>query len=84
MTVMTKQDRLLDALVSGEELSAKQIAARFGAGNPGSVVQMLRFQGHSIYLNKRTNSKGQTKGFYRLGTPTRAIVAAGYRALASA
>lgn len=79
---MTQQERVLEALMTGEELTAKQISARFSVGNPRAVIQNLRFSGFPVYLNKRTNSKGETKGFYRLGTPSRAVIAAGYRALA--
>ena len=68
----------------GEELTAKQIRSRFGAGNPASVIQSLRFRGFAIFSNSRTNSKGDVKNFYRLGTPPRAVVAAGYRAMAAA
>jgi hypothetical protein len=37
-----------------------------------------------VYLNKRVSTfDGETYSKYRLGTPTRAVVAAGFRALAS-
>ena len=81
---MTKTDRVLEAFQNGEELTAKQIRSRFGAGNPASIVQSLRFRGFAIYSNARTNSKGDVKNFYRLGTPSRDVVAAGYRAMAAA
>ena len=81
---MTKVDRVLAALQNGEELTAKQIRSRFGAGNPASVVQSLRFRGFPIYSNSRKNSKGDVKNFYRLGTASRAVIAAGYRAMAAA
>jgi len=82
-TVSTKQDRVLAALRNGEELTGKQIRARFGVGNPRATVSALRMKGFAIYANERTDSKGRTKSFYRLGTPSRAVVAAGYRALAA-
>ncbi len=78
---MSQKMNLLNALVAGAELTAAQITARFGAANPREVVRSLREDGYAIYLNKSTNSKGITKGFYRLGTPTRAVVAAGYAAM---
>jgi hypothetical protein len=83
MTV-TKQTALLKALQKGEELTAKQITYRFGIANPTATVSDLRFAGYPVYANKRTNRLGQTFTKYRLGTPTRAVVAAGYRALANA
>lgn len=80
---VTKQDRLLEAFKRGEQLTAKQIAQRFEIANPTATVSSLRFAGFPIYANKRTNSRGDTYTKYRLGTPTRQVVAAGYRALAS-
>lgn len=82
MTV-TKQKALLEALQNGEQLTAKQITSRFGIANPTATVSDLRFAGFAVYANKRTNSRGDTYTKYRLGTPSRAVVAAGYRALAA-
>lgn len=79
----TKQQALLEALKNGEQLTAKQITHRFGIANPTATVSDLRFAGYAVYANKRTNSRGDTFTKYRLGTPSRAVVAAGYRALAS-
>ena len=81
---MSKVDNVLAALRNGEELTSAQIEARFGVGNARAVVSSLRMKGFAVYGNPRTNSKGETKTFYRLGTPSRAVIAAGYRALASA
>jgi len=53
-------------------------------GNPHEIVRQLRMKGFAIYSNPSVNSKGVTRNFYRLGTPSRAVVAAGYRALAAA
>lgn len=77
---MTKTEKLANAFLSGEELSAAQISARFGIANPTAHVADLRSQGFSIYCNPRKNKV--TK--YRLGTPKRAVVAAGYRFLRTA
>lgn len=77
----TKVGRVLEALQNGEQLTAKQIAARYSAGNPREVVRQLRAKGFAIYANQRTNAKGETKTFYRLGTPSRAMIAAAYAAV---
>jgi len=79
---VTKQARLLEALQNGEQLTAKQIAARFGIANPTATVSDLRFSGFAVYANKHTDTKGRVTTKYRLGRPSREIVAAGYRALA--
>ena len=82
MTKQTsKQERLLKALRKGEELTSKQINVRFGIANPTATISDIRFAGFAVYANKRTNKLGQTFTKYRLGTPSRAIIAAGYRAL---
>lgn len=80
---VTKQSRLLEALQNGEELTAKQIAQRFEIANPTATVSSLRFAGFAVYANRRTNSRGETFTKYRLGRPSRQVIAAGYRALAA-
>jgi LEA14-like dessication related protein len=75
---MTKTDAVLAAFQKGEELTANQIRARFGAGNPHDIVRVLRGKGYAIYLNERTNSKGEVTQKYRLGTPSREMVALAY------
>ena len=85
---MTKTEKVLAAFKNGEKLTAKQISSRFNVGNPAEIVRQLRFKGFAIYSNLTKNSKGGTTNFYRLGTPSRKMVAmaykAGYRALAAA
>lgn len=80
---VTKRDRILTALQANDRgLTAAQIQARFNVGNPRAEVTRLRQEGYAIYASRRTDTKGRTKTFYRLGTPSRAIVAAGYKAMA--
>jgi hypothetical protein len=81
-TKETKQGRLLQAFKSGEKLTAKQIAARFGIKNPTATVSDLRFSGYAIYANPHKDTKGQVTTKYEIGMPSRRVVAAGYRALA--
>jgi len=76
------QFKVLTALQNGQELTAKQIKARYGAGNPAAVIQALRFSGFPIYCNNVTDTKGREYNKYRLGTASRKVVAAGYKALA--
>ena len=84
MSVVTKEARVLEALQTNPRgLTAAQIQARFGVGNARSTVSALRFKGFAIYANSRTDTKGRTKTFYRLGNPSREVVAAGYRAMAA-
>ena len=78
----TQATKVVTALETGEELTAKQISARYGVKNTRAVTSQLRTEGYSIYLNKRVSIRdGQTYMKYALGTPTRSVVAAGYQAL---
>jgi predicted ArsR family transcriptional regulator len=80
----TKESRVLEALKANNRgLTAAQIESQFGVGNARSTVSALRMKGFAIYANQHTDTKGRTKTFYRLGTPSRAVVAAGYKALAA-
>jgi predicted transcriptional regulator len=78
----TKSGKLLQALQNGEQLTEGQISQRFGLKNPRASVSALRFQGYAIYANQHKDTKGRETTKYRLGTPSRAVVAAGYRAMA--
>ena len=84
MNVESKSARVLAALVSGEELTGKQIASRFSVGNPRALVSSLRMNGYAVYANQRTDTKGRVTTKYRIGTAPRSVVAAGYRAMATA
>jgi hypothetical protein len=79
----TKSGKLLEALQAGEKLTAKQISARFGIKNPTATVSDLRFSGYAIYANQHKDTNGRQTTKYRLGNPSRRIVAAGYRAMAA-
>jgi predicted transcriptional regulator len=80
----TKVEKVFTALVErGEELTAQQIKTRYGVANPHDAVYQIRQMGYAIYLNEKKNSKGETVSKYRAGKPSRALIAAGYRALAA-
>ena len=83
MTTTTKTAKVIAALEDGAALTGKQINARFGVKNARAMVSALRMQGYPVYGNQRTNGNGATSVKYRLGTPTRSVIAAGFRALAS-
>jgi hypothetical protein len=62
----TAYNRLLTTMRSGTELTAKQIASRFRISQPYHLIYRLRENGFQVELVERTNSKGQSKNFYRL------------------
>jgi hypothetical protein len=62
-------------------LTATKMQSAFGVANPSATINELRKEGNAIYLNSRINANGEKVSFYRLGTPTKRIVAAGIMAL---
>ena len=84
MANVTKSAKVIAALESGVELTGKQIESRYNVGNARALISSLRMQGYPVYLNKRVSTyDGETYSKYRLGTPSRAVIAAGYQALAT-
>ncbi len=75
-----RTEQLLNILQGGQELTVAQIRKKIGFPTNGSIraaVQNLRKKGYAIYANKK--STGVIT--YRLGTPTRKVVAAGFALL---
>lgn len=78
----TKAFKVLNALQSGERLTASQAKKRFGVGNLSAEVSRIRQAGFAVYGNKRVAGNHVEVTEYRLGTPSRRLIAAGYRAMA--
>ena len=57
-------------------LTVAQARARFGITNVSARIDELRQEGHCIYTNKRTLEDGRKITYYRMGTPTKAMVKA--------
>lgn len=62
-------------------LTAAKMQSVFGVANPSATINELRNDGHAIYLNTRINTNGDKVSFYRLGAPTKRMVAAGIAAI---
>ncbi len=73
---MTQKTRILSTLAEGREYTAKQFQNYFQIASPTKVISRLRRDGHSIYINKCVDTKGRTVNKYRLGQPSRRMVAA--------
>lgn len=81
---MTATMKVLNAFRNGAALTAAQITSMFGVQNPRALVTDLRQMGYPIYLDTFVRSRGRTTSKYHLGTAApRAVIAAGYKALAS-
>jgi predicted ArsR family transcriptional regulator len=72
--------RLLKYLESGKDISTNQARQRFGITNVTARINELRLAGYAIYSNTRKTSNGRSMRVWRLGTPTRRLIAAGYAA----
>jgi len=77
-TSTSATQRLLNFLQTGRDITVRQAQTRFGIDNVSGRVSELRQRGYAIYLNEKTNPwTGRKFRAYRLGTPTRRIVALG-------
>jgi len=72
---MSKQEMLLNQLQSGKQFTAKQIKASFGIAHPASTIRNLREQGYCVYSNAAKLSDGTKTTKYRIGQPSKRIVA---------
>jgi hypothetical protein len=81
--VMSVKSKVLAYLSKDSEfntLTANKMRSLFGVKNPSAVIDELRKEGNAIYLNSRVVN-GEKVSFYRLGTPTKRMIAAGIFAL---
>ena len=81
---MTTKSKVLSYLSKDSAyntLTPAKMQAVFGVANPSATINELRNEGHAIYFNSRVNANGDKVSFYRLGTPTKRMVAAGIAAL---
>ena len=83
MSVKSKVLAYLSKDSAYNTLTAQKMQSVFGVANPSATINVLRNEGHAIYLNSRINSNGDKVSFYRLGTPTKRMIAAGIAALRS-
>jgi hypothetical protein len=72
--IMSKQQTLLKHLSAGKAFTAKQIKASFGIAHPASSIRNLREQGYCVYANPAVVNGAEVVK-YRIGKPTRAMVA---------
>ena len=73
---LSKKQKVLNLLSKGENVAWSTIQTRFDLESARSMIDTLRAEGYMIYGNRVSGKK-----YYRMGMPTRAIVAAGIKAL---
>jgi predicted ArsR family transcriptional regulator len=79
-TRKSQKDRLVTAFNSGYDFTTNQIANRLNVSDSRArfLITELRQDGYAIYKNNKTIN-GVSTPVYRLGTPSRAMVAAAAR-----
>ncbi len=72
----SKTQRVLELLEAGKSVSWKTLRTKFDLTSPRAMVDKLRAAGNMIYINKTAQATS-----YRLGAPSKAIIAAGIKKL---
>lgn len=75
---MSKTQKLINHLAKGNQVTAKEISGKFGLANPHEAIRQIRMKGYAVYNNPVTLRDGTPSSKYRIGTPSRAMVAAAY------
>jgi hypothetical protein len=78
----TKTFKLFNAMYNGDKVTASQAEKRFGIKNISAEVSRIRQNGYAVYANNRKAGNGVQVTEYVIGTPSRKLVAAGYKAMA--
>ena len=73
---LNKKTKVLNLLSKGAPVSWTSLRNKFDLTSPRAMVDQLRTEGHMVYINQTSNGTS-----YRLGTPTKSIIAAGIRKL---
>ena len=74
---LANSTKFLNALLRGETITWAQARTTFNLQRPRAVVENLREDGHCVYANKSV--KNGTS--YRIGKPSKEIIAAGMAAI---
>jgi len=80
---LSAKEKMLAALKqeSGyNTFTVKQAQRRFGIKNVSARIDELRQEGNVIYTNTKLDANGNKVKYYRLGTPSKALVQAALRA----
>ena len=80
---LSAKERMLATLKKSagyNTFTTAQAQSRFGITNVSARIDELRQEGHCIYTNTRVLEDGRKIKYYRLGTPTKAMVRAALKA----
>ena len=71
---LTKKQKVLNLLSNGRAITWSTLRTKFDLTSPRAMVDQLRTEGHMVNINQTSNGTS-----YRMGTPTKAILAAGVK-----
>lgn len=77
----TKTYKLFTTLKSGNTVTAKAAERKFGIKNISAHVSRIRQAGFAVYANTRVAGNHVQVTEYKIGQPSRKLIAAGYKAL---
>ena len=75
-TKTSKTDKVRNLFATGQSVTWKTLRNKFDLVSPRALIDTLRSEGNMIYVNQ--TAKGTS---YRMGVPTKAIIAAGIKKL---
>ena len=73
---LSKTAKVRNLFAKGSDVSWKQLRTTYDLRSPAAMVGKLRNEGMMIYENRSTSGVS-----YRVGTPSKAVIAAGQSAL---
>ena len=76
---LTKKTKVLNLLSKGKNVTWKTLRARFDLNSPTAMIHTLRKEGYAIYRNMTPSGVA-----FRLGSPTKSMIAAGIVAVLGA
>ena len=76
---LTKKTKVVNLLCKGKNVTWKTLRKRFDLASPTAMIHTLRKEGHAIYRNITPSGVA-----FRLGTPTKSMIAAGIVAVLGA
>jgi hypothetical protein len=73
---LTKREKTLRLLQTGKNVTWETLRSKLDLTSPRAMIDTLRSEGNCIYVN---TFKGKTA--YRMGEPSKGVIAAGLKAL---
>ena len=71
---LSKKQKVINLLSKGNPVTWTTLRNRFDLTSQRAMVDQLRTEGHMVYINKTAYGTS-----YRMGTPTKSILAAGVK-----